>query len=185
VLGADVGGHDHDRVAEVDGTSLRVGQAPVVEQLQQCVEHVRVGLLHLVEQHHAVRLAAYRLGQLTALVVADVAGRGADEPGDGVPFLILAHVQADHVVLGVEQRRREGLGEFGLADAAGAQEQERADRPARVLHPGAGPDDRVGDKLDGFVLADDAFVHDLLDLFPQSRRPRRPGRWPCPAGTGR
>ena len=40
------------------------------------VEHVRMGLLDLVEQHHGVRPAADRLGQLTALVVADVAGRG-------------------------------------------------------------------------------------------------------------
>ena len=77
---ADVGGHDHDRVAEVDRTALRVGEPAVVEHLQQRVEHVGVGLLDLVEQHHRVRLAAHRLGELAALLVADVA-RAARRPG--------------------------------------------------------------------------------------------------------
>jgi hypothetical protein len=136
VVRADVRGHHHDGVAEVHRAALRVGQAAVVEQLQQRVEHVGMGLLDLVEQHHAVRLAAHGLGELTALVVADVAGRGSDQPGNGMPFLILTHVQAHQVVLAVEQRRGEGLGQLDLADTGGAQEQERADRPARVLHPG-------------------------------------------------
>jgi hypothetical protein len=37
-------------------------------------------LLDLVEEHHGVRLAAHRLGELAALVIADVPGRRADEP---------------------------------------------------------------------------------------------------------
>ena len=79
---ACVRGHDHDRIAEVDRAALAVGQPAVVEQLQQDVEHVGVGLLDLVQQHHRVRAAAHRLGQLAALVVADVAGRRAHQPRD-------------------------------------------------------------------------------------------------------
>src|SRR5208337_71841 len=63
VLRADIGGHDYDRVAEVDGTALGVGEPPVVEDLQQRVEDVRVRLLHLIEEHHRVRPAPDRLGQ--------------------------------------------------------------------------------------------------------------------------
>ena len=59
---------------------LRVGQVAVVEDLQQHVEDVRVRLLDLVEQDEPVGLAAHRLGELAAVVVADVAGRRADEP---------------------------------------------------------------------------------------------------------
>src|SRR5579859_7269119 len=70
----DVGGHDHDAVTEVDRAPLGVGQASVLQDLEQDVEHVRVGLLDLVEQEHAVGLAPNRLGQLTALVVPDVSG---------------------------------------------------------------------------------------------------------------
>src|SRR5919204_627139 len=71
----NVRGHDHHGVLEVDGVALTVGQAAVVEHLEQDVEHVRVGLLDLVEQDHGVRAPAHRLGELAALVVADVAGR--------------------------------------------------------------------------------------------------------------
>ena len=49
-LAADVGGHDDDRVGEVDRPALAVGEPAVVEHLQQHVEDVGVGLLDLVEQ---------------------------------------------------------------------------------------------------------------------------------------
>ena len=59
-----------DRVPEVDRAPLRVGQPAVVEDLQQDVEHIGMRLLDLVEQHHRVRAAAHRLGELPALLVA-------------------------------------------------------------------------------------------------------------------
>jgi Protein of unknown function (DUF3170). len=71
VFRADVGGHDDDGVAEVDGVALGVGQPPVVEHLQQRVEHVRVGLFDLVQQDHRVGLAPDRLGQLAAFFVSE------------------------------------------------------------------------------------------------------------------
>ena len=74
-VAADVGGHDQDRVGEADRAALAVGEAAVVHDLQQRVEDVGVGLLDLVEQHHRVGPAPHRLGQLAALLVADVAGR--------------------------------------------------------------------------------------------------------------
>jgi hypothetical protein len=89
---------------------------PSSQHLQQRVEHVRVCLLDLVEEHHRVRLAPHRLGQLAALLIPDVAGRGADQPAHGVPLLVLAHVEADHVVLAVEQRLGERPGELRFPD---------------------------------------------------------------------
>ena len=169
VLRPDVGGHDDDRVAEVDGVSLRVGQPAVVQDLQHRVEDVRVRLLHLVEQHHRVRLAPHRLGELAALLVADVSGRRADQAADRVPLLVLAHVDPDHVLLGVEQGRRQRLGQLGLAHPGRPEEDERPDRPARVLDARTGPDDRVGDQPDCLVLADDPLVQDRVqpqDLLP-------------------
>jgi peptide deformylase len=50
-----------------------------------------VRLLDFVEQDHGVGLAAHGLGELAALVVADVAGRRADHPRDAV----LLHVFTD------------------------------------------------------------------------------------------
>jgi hypothetical protein len=74
-----VGGHDDDHVAEVGLAAVVVGQRAVVHHLQQDVEDVRVRLLDLVEQQHAVRLLGDGLGQQAALVEADVARRRADQ----------------------------------------------------------------------------------------------------------
>ena len=79
MLAAEVAGHDHDGVLEVDRPALRVGQPAVVEKLEEDVEHLRMGLLDLVEEDHGVWPAADGLGELTGFVVADVAGRGADQ----------------------------------------------------------------------------------------------------------
>ena len=71
--------HDQHDVGEVDRAALTVGEAAVVEQLQQDVEHLGVRLLDLVEQHDGVGPAPDGLGELAALVVADVARGRADE----------------------------------------------------------------------------------------------------------
>src|SRR3954465_15583422 len=57
----------------------------------------------LAEQEPQVRLAPPGLRERAALVVADVAGRRADEPGHGVLLHVLRHVDADHRVLVPEQ----------------------------------------------------------------------------------
>ena len=79
-LAAEVGRHDDDGVLEVHRASLVVGQTSVVEHLQQDVEHIGVSLLYLVEEHHGVRFAPYSFGELSALIVAHISRRRADEP---------------------------------------------------------------------------------------------------------
>ena len=79
-VGADVRRHDQDRVAEVDVAAERVGQPALLHDLEEHVEDVGVRLLDLVESTTAVRTAAHLLGELAALLVADVARRRADEP---------------------------------------------------------------------------------------------------------
>src|SRR6185437_13010253 len=82
-----VRGHDQNGVAEVDGTALAVGEATVVENLKEHVEDLVVRLLDLVEEDHRVRPPAHGFRELAAFLVAHVAGRRADQPCDGVPFL--------------------------------------------------------------------------------------------------
>ena len=136
--------HDEHGVGEVHRAALAVGEAAVVEQLEQHVEHVGVRLLDLVEQHHRVGPAAHGLGELAALVVADVAGRGADQPADRVLLHVLAHVDADHGPLVVEQEVGQGPGQLGLAHAGGPEEEERADGPVGVGQPRPRAADGVG-----------------------------------------
>ena len=163
-LRAQVRGHDQDRVLEVHGPALAIGQTAVVEHLQEHVEDLGVRLLHLVEQHHRIRAAAHGLGQLAALLIADVARRRADQAGHGGLLHVLAHIDAHHGLLVVEQEVGERLGELGLAHAGGAEEQERAGRAVRVGDAGARAAHRVGHGLDGLLLADHPFAEVLLHV---------------------
>src|SRR5829696_7140011 len=160
--GADVRGHNHDRVPEVDRAPLGVREPSVLQDLEQDVEHIRMRLLDLVEQEHAVRLAANGLGELAALVVPDVARGRADQPGHGVLLHVLRHVDADHRLLVAEQELGERAAELGLPDARGAEEDERAGRALRILEAGPRAADGLRDRLDGGVLADDPLVELLL-----------------------
>ena len=82
ILAAEVRCKDNYRVLEVHGASLAVGYTTVIEHLKQDVEYIRVRLFNLIEQHDRIWLAAYRLGQLTALIVSDISGRRSDKTGD-------------------------------------------------------------------------------------------------------
>src|ERR1700733_8557007 len=109
VRGAEVGRHDQHGVLEVDRSTLGVGETPVFEDLEQRVEDVRVRLLHFVEEHDGEGLATHGFGQLTTLVVADVARRRADEARHGVLFHVLAHVELDERILVAEEELGERL----------------------------------------------------------------------------
>ena len=111
------------------------------------VEDVRVRLLDLVEEDDRVRPAAHRLGELPALLEADVARRRADQPRHGVLLLVLGHVDADHGVLVVEQELGQRARQLGLAHAGRAEEDEAADGPVGVLEAGARAQHGVGDGL--------------------------------------
>ena len=86
----------------------------MVHHLQQDVEDVRMRLLDLVHQHDAVRMLGHRLGELAALVEADVARRRADQAGHRVPLHVLRHVVAKQLDA---QAIRQLAGDLGLAHA--------------------------------------------------------------------
>jgi hypothetical protein len=69
-----------------------------------------VGLLDLVEQDHGVGAPPNGLCELTALLVANVSRRSADQTGDRVLLHVLGHVDADHGLLGVEHELGERAG---------------------------------------------------------------------------
>ena len=90
-------------------------------------------LLDLVEEDHRVRAAAHGFRELTAFLVADVAGWGADQPRDRVPLLVLRHVEPHQGALVVEHELRQRACELGLAHAGRPEEDEGADRAIRIL----------------------------------------------------
>ena len=91
----NVGGHDDDRVAEVDLATERIRDLALFEDLQEEVHHVRVRFLDFVEQHDRIRPAADRLGELATLLVTDVAGRRTDQARGRELLHVLAHVDLD------------------------------------------------------------------------------------------
>ena len=163
-IGAHVGGHDHHGVAHVHRTPPGIGQPSVLDHLQQDVEHVRVRLLDLVEQHHRVRVTAYRLGQLPGLLVADVARRSPQQAGDRMLLHVLGHVKADDGLLVPEQRLCQGAGQLRLADAGGPEEDEGADRALGVFQSGTCPPDRPGHGGHRVLLADHPLVQHVLHV---------------------
>lgn len=135
---ADVAGEDDQGVAEVDLAALGVIEHALVEDLEEQLEYVRVGLLDLVKEHHAIRIAAYRLGEHATFAVAHVARRRALEAGDAVGLLVFAHVDGDQLALAAIKDVRQGQRGLGLADPRRADEKEDPLRLVGVFEVGAG-----------------------------------------------
>ena len=120
MLAADIGSHDNDGVFEVHGTALSVGQAAVIQYLQQDVEHVGMGLFHFVQKNHAVRFAADLFGQVAALFVADIARRRADQACNGVFFHVFGHIDTNQMIFAVEQEACQSFAQLGFTHAGRA-----------------------------------------------------------------
>ena len=128
----------------------------VVHDLQQRVPDLRVGLFDLVEEQHLIRPSAHLFGELAALLVANIAWRGAKEFADGVSFAIFAHIDSQKCVFAVEEEGGQDPGQFGFADAGGPEEEEGANGPAGVFQAAARSADRIADSLYGPLLANNS-----------------------------
>ena len=118
------------------------------------------GLLDLVEQQHGMRLLGDGLGQQAALVETDVAGRRADQAAHRVPLHVLGHVEADQLDA---EDVGQLLGDFSLADAGRAAEQEGANRLV-------GPTEARARHLDGGRQRIDGRVCPNTTLFKSRSR---------------
>ena len=162
---AHVGRHNDDRVLEGHLAALAVGQATIIEHLQQDVEDIRVSLLHLVEQDHAVGTTTHSLGKLTALVVTHISRRSTDQTLDRELLHVFGHVDADKRALIIEQALGKRLGKLGFAHAGGAQEEEAADGLIGVGKARAAAAHGSGNGRHGLVLADNALMQLALEIL--------------------
>ena len=154
-FGADVGGHDDDGVAEIHGAAQAIGQAAFLEDLQHHVHDIGVGLLDFVEQHDGIRTAADALGELAAFFIAHIARRGADEPRGVELFHVFRHVNLDEGVGAIEHELGERFGQQRFADAGRAEENKGTNGPARVFEVRARATQRLANRGNGVLLADD------------------------------
>ena len=162
VHGPGVGGHDEHHVAEIGLAPVVVSERPVVHDLQQQVEDLRVGLFNFVEQHDTVWMLGDRLGEQAALVESDVTRRRADQARDRVPLHVFGHVVAQQLDAGDE---RQLAAHLGLAHPGRAGKEEGADRLVAGLEPGAGQLDAVGELVDRLVLAENDHLELLIEAF--------------------
>ena len=121
-LRSGVARHNNHGIAEVHSASLPVRQSAILHNLQKQVENIRMSLLNLVQQHHAIRLTAYSVRQLTALLIAYIAGRRTNQPRCRVLFHILGHIKAQHSAFIAKKLRRQRLRQLRLANARRAEE---------------------------------------------------------------
>jgi hypothetical protein len=117
-----------------------------------------VGFLYLVQEDHGVRAAPQGLGELPTLLVAHVTRRRSHQAARGVALHILGHVEPDHGILVIEEVFSQGAGQLGFSYPRGAQEDEAADWPVRILETSSRPPDGIRNRRDRGVLADDSFV---------------------------
>ncbi len=127
-------------------------------------------LLDLVEEHDGVGSPAHRLGELPALLVADVSRRRADQPGDRVLLHVLRHIEAHHGALVIKEELCERARQLRLAYAGGTEKDETPDWAVWIAQAGARPAHGVRNRGDRVILAHHALaqtvfhVDQLLDL---------------------
>ena len=119
---ADVRRHDDDGVLEIDGIAETIGQMPILEDLQQDVVHIRMGLFDFVEQNDGIRIPLYTLGKLAAFLIADIPWRRSDQLRHRMLFHELGHVEADQRFFAAEQELSQRPRHFRLSDTGGAEE---------------------------------------------------------------
>ncbi len=133
VIRTKIGRHDDQHVAEIHRAALTIGEAAIVQHLQQHIEDIGMRLLDFVEEHDLIGPAAYSLCERAALFIADIARRCADETGDRMLLHVFRHVEAHEGGIVVEQERRQRFGQLCLADTGGPEEHEGTDGAIGIL----------------------------------------------------
>ena len=141
-----------------------VGQTAIIEHLQEQIPHIRMRLLHFIQQNHVIRPATHRFRQLAAFFVAHVAWRRADQSRHGVLLHVLRHIDPHDVLLIVEQLQRQLLRQLGFAHAGGAQEEEAARRLSFARKSRARAKNGVADRFNSCGLTDDLLAEPLRQL---------------------
>ena len=108
-------------MGKVRPASLIVRQGGIVHDLQEDVVDVRMGLFDFIQQKDGGGILAHRLGQQAAVLIAHIAGGGADQLGHGMLFRVFAHVKAQELDA---QFPGQGAGDLGFAHAGGSDEEE-------------------------------------------------------------
>ncbi len=137
---------------------MLVGEAAVVEDLEEQVPDRPGGLVELVEQHDRERVLANR-GHERCSVRVDA--RVGEQAIEAVGALELAHVEADEPLGGPEQELGQCFRDLRLPGPRRADEQEDAEWAGRVGDARLDHRDAFDDGVDGLFLSQDAASEEL------------------------
>ena len=156
--------HNNNGILEVDRTALIIRQSTVIQYLQQDIEYIRMSLFDFIKQDDRIRFPSDSFRQLTTFIISNVSRRRTDQTSGTELLLIFTHINTRHHILIVEQIIRQGLCQLRLTNSGCSQEDERTDRPLRILQSGTAPTNCVCNSVNSFVLTNDTLVQFLLQV---------------------
>ena len=143
---------------------LVIRQAAIIEDLQQHVEHIRMGFLDLIQQHDRIGASPNGLGQFPAFFVTDITGR--------CPMSLLTLCRSINSLISMrtmafsssKRTSARALQSSVFPTPVGPKENERPNRPIRVLQPAATATHGVRDGLDRLILTDNSEMQSLFEF---------------------
>ena len=121
-------------------------------------------LFDFVQQDHAIRVATHLLGQLTTLVIANIAWRATKQAGDRMGLHVLRHIEADQFVLAAKEFSGQGLRHFRLTNTCRAKEQERTNGAFRILQTCTRAADSASNCANSLVLTNNPLAQIIFQV---------------------
>ena len=149
----DIGGHNDNRILEIDGSAIIVSQTAFIQYLEQDVEHVRMGFLNLIQQDNGIRLATNLFGQLAAFLIAHISRSGTNHTRYGVFLHILAHIDTYQGIGRAKHIFCQLLCQMRLTHTSRAKEHKGSDGMVRVFQPYTATQDCFGKFLYRSILS--------------------------------
>lgn len=137
--GTEVASEHNHTVSEVYGITLSVRESAIVHHLQQDIQDFWMSFLDLVKKNNSISLLSNGLGELSGLIITNVARGRSYETRYGMLFGVLGHIDSDKSLLCVKQFCGQRLCQMSLTRAGAAKEQEGAQRllSSRKIRSGA------------------------------------------------
>ena len=124
-INAEIAGEDDDGFGKIDRVALPIRHPAVLQNLQELVQYAGVGFFDFVEQKNREGILLYGIGQLTAGLIAYIAGGRTHQLLVGVALPVFAHVKANTAGFISEELLCQCFGGFCFA---------RACRPCKEEH---------------------------------------------------
>ena len=123
-----------------------------------------MGLLDFIEQHNLIRAPSDLLGELSGILIANIARRRPDEAANRVTLTVFRHVDAQHGGIVIKHELGECASHFGLPHPSRTEEEERPNGTARVTNAGTCAPDRIRDGRDRLVLVNHTVVKSVFHI---------------------